>query len=185
MSSGVPEGVVHSRAVDPSRSFTPEEAAVEQRASDRVRQNPAGLAEEYVRKFGNEIGTDNAREIIRYSIDELRPKLRAALEKEYSNGRISEPVYRATLGPSSPEAPGGVSSDRRSATTQTGRQGTSSASLLGDSGRVAAGKPESERPEGHGSSQPGSSSLGSPPSPSPSKEPNPIPPILGDASGTS
>src|ERR1035438_4005308 len=46
---------------------------------------------------------------IRYSTNVLRPKLRAALEKEYSDGRISKPVYRATLGSSSPEAPGGIS----------------------------------------------------------------------------
>src|ERR1035441_7539859 len=44
--------------------FTPEEAALEQRASDRVRQNAPALAEEYGRRFGNEIGTDNAREIV-------------------------------------------------------------------------------------------------------------------------
>ena len=44
--------------------FTPEEAALEQRASDRVRGNAPVLAEEYSRKFGNEIGTDNAREIV-------------------------------------------------------------------------------------------------------------------------
>src|ERR1039458_4015863 len=44
--------------------FTPEEAALEQRASDRVRGNAPALAEEYDRKFGNEIGTDNAREIV-------------------------------------------------------------------------------------------------------------------------
>jgi hypothetical protein len=48
---------------------------------------------------------------IRYSTSDLRPKLRAALENEYAQGRISEPVYRATLGPSSPEAPGSVPSD--------------------------------------------------------------------------
>ena len=50
---------------------------------------------------------------IRYSTSDLRPKLRAALENEYAQGRISEPVYRATLGPSSAEAPGGVPSDFR------------------------------------------------------------------------
>src|ERR1017187_9213586 len=44
--------------------FTPEEAALEQRASDRVWQNAPELAEEYGRKFGNEIGTDNAREVV-------------------------------------------------------------------------------------------------------------------------
>jgi hypothetical protein len=48
---------------------------------------------------------------IRYSTNDLLPKLRAALENEYAQGRISEPVYRATLGPSSPEATGGVPRD--------------------------------------------------------------------------
>ena len=43
---------------------TSEEASVEQRASDRVRQNAPALAEEYVRRFGNEISTDNAREVV-------------------------------------------------------------------------------------------------------------------------
>src|ERR1035438_1599876 len=44
--------------------FTPEEAAVEQRASDLVRRNAPALAEEYGWRFGNEIGTDNAREVV-------------------------------------------------------------------------------------------------------------------------
>ena len=42
---------------------------------------------------------------IRYSTNDLRPKLRAAVENAYAAGRISESVYRATLGPPSPEAP--------------------------------------------------------------------------------
>jgi hypothetical protein len=48
---------------------------------------------------------------IRYSTSDLRSKLRAALENEYDQGRISEAVYRATLGPPSAEAPGGVPRD--------------------------------------------------------------------------
>ena len=48
---------------------------------------------------------------IRYSTDDIRPKLRVALESEYAAGRISESVYRATLGPSSPETPGSVPRD--------------------------------------------------------------------------
>lgn len=184
MSSGVAEGVLHSRAVDPSKSFTPEEAAVEQRASDRVRQNVAALAEEYARKFGNEIGTDNAREVIRYSINELRPKLRAALESEHSNGRISERVYRATLGSSSPEAHGGVSSDRRSGSPETGSPRNAAKNPLGDAGRDAAGKPESERPERHGSPQSGTGSLDSPPGEQ-TLAPSPTQPSLSDTTGTS
>ncbi len=47
----------------------------------------------------------------RYSTKDLLPKLRAALENEYAQGRISQPVYQATLGPSSPEASGGIPHD--------------------------------------------------------------------------
>ena len=43
----------------------------------------------------------------RYTKDELLPQLHEALEQEYANGRISEAVYRATLGASSPGAMGG------------------------------------------------------------------------------
>ena len=53
--------VLHSHAVDPLAS---DETAVEQRAFDHFRQNPAALAGEYRQKFGNEIGADNAREIV-------------------------------------------------------------------------------------------------------------------------
>ena len=48
---------------------------------------------------------------IRYSTTDLLPKLRTALENEYAQGRISAPVYRATLGSSSQEAPGSVPDD--------------------------------------------------------------------------
>jgi hypothetical protein len=48
---------------------------------------------------------------IRYSTTDLLPKLRTALDNEYDRGRISEPVYRATLGSSRPEAPGSVPGD--------------------------------------------------------------------------
>jgi len=139
--------------------------------------------------FDNTRGFDRGRMMpleetarIRYSTNELRPKLVAALEKEYSNGRISEPVYRATLGSSSPGAHGGVSRDPGSGGPQTGSPGTSAASLLGDSGRVDAGKSEPERAEGCGSPQ---SEPGSLDSPTPPKAPNPIKTFLGDETGTS
>jgi heavy metal sensor kinase len=135
--------------------------------------------------FDNTRGFDRGRMMpleeaarIRYSTNELRPKLVAALEKEYSNGRISEPVYRATLGSSSPGAHGGVSRDSGSGGPQTGSPGTSAASVLGDSGRVDAGKPESERVEGYGSPQPGPGSVDL-------KAPNPIKDFLNDETGTS
>jgi hypothetical protein len=113
---------------------------------------------------------------IRYSTNELRPKLRAALENEYSNGRISEPVYRATLGSSSPEAPGGVSRDSRSGSPQTGDARNAVEGPLGDAGRNAAGKSESERAARHGSPQPGPSGL-DPQSP-PTAEQSPVPPLV-------
>jgi heavy metal sensor kinase len=119
---------------------------------------------------------------IRYSTSELRPKLRAALEKEYSDGRISKPVYRATLGPSPAEAPGGVSRDRGSGGPPTGGTGTSAASILGDSGRINAGEPESQRLEGHGAPQ---SEPGSLAAPSPPRTPNPVKVFLNDETGAS
>jgi hypothetical protein len=55
--------------------------------------------------FDNTQGPGHARMVsveetagIRYSTNELRGLLRAALDNEYANGRISESVYRATLG---------------------------------------------------------------------------------------
>lgn len=60
---------------------------------------------------------------IRYSTSDLLPKLREALEKEYAAGRISEAVYRATVGTSTPEAPGGVSRDSGPGSPPTGGEG--------------------------------------------------------------
>lgn len=55
---------LQSRRVGPSRHLTPEESAVEQRAYGVLRQRLAALAEAYRSRFGNEISTDNAREIV-------------------------------------------------------------------------------------------------------------------------
>ena len=82
---------------------------------------------------------------IRYSTNELRPKLRAALEKEYAARRISESVYRATLGTSSPEASGGVPRDQGPDIPSGGDPSPSPGSLLGHPGGVDAGEPEPER----------------------------------------
>ena len=41
-----------------------EEKAVEQRAFARLQQSRPALAAEYRNKFGNEISTDNAREVV-------------------------------------------------------------------------------------------------------------------------
>lgn len=79
---------------------------------------------------------------IRYSTDELRAQLRSALENEYANGRISEAVYRATLGSPSPAAPGGVPCDPEPG-PKTGGPGAAGPTLLGDPGRIDAGEPES------------------------------------------
>ena len=46
-----------------------------------------------------------------YTKEELLPRLREALEQEYVNGRISEAVYRATLGSFAPGAMGGSRGD--------------------------------------------------------------------------
>jgi hypothetical protein len=89
----------------------------------------------------NSQGAEGARRMplerasrIRYSTSVLRPQLRAALENEYVQGRISEPIYRATLGASSPKTPGGVPGDSGSGGAPAGGSGPSGGSLLGDAG---------------------------------------------------
>jgi hypothetical protein len=57
---------------------------------------------------------------IRYCTNDLSPKLRAALESEYAARRISEPIYRATLGSSSKAGAGGAARDSRSGSPPTG-----------------------------------------------------------------
>ncbi len=90
--------------------------------------------------FDNTQGPGRARLVsveetagIRYSTNELRPLLRAALDNEYANGRISEAVYRATLGSSSPAAPGGVPCDPGPG-PKAGGPGSAGPTLLGDPG---------------------------------------------------
>ena len=82
---------------------------------------------------------------IRYSTKELAPRLRAALESEYAAGRISEPVYRATLGASSQGAAGGVPRDRGPGASAPGSEGAAGRVALGDSGRSNAPGSEPER----------------------------------------
>ena len=82
---------------------------------------------------------------IRYSTNELRPKLRAALEKEYAARRISDTVYRATLGPSSPEASGIVSRTDGPDVPAGSDPSPSRGGVLGNSGGVDGGEPEPER----------------------------------------
>ncbi len=48
----------------PPPKLTPEESEVERRAFDRLQQNLSALVEAYGKKFGNELSTDNAREIV-------------------------------------------------------------------------------------------------------------------------
>src|ERR1017187_991466 len=50
--------------MEPSQSHTPGESAVEERANVNLQQNLPALTEAYRNKFGNEISTDNAREIV-------------------------------------------------------------------------------------------------------------------------
>ena len=89
----------------------------------------------------NSTGVEGARRMplerasrIRYSTSVLRPKLRVALENEYAQGRISEAVYRATLGAPSPKTPGGVPRDSGPGGAPAGSEGPSGGGLLGDAG---------------------------------------------------
>jgi hypothetical protein len=95
---------------------------------------------------------------IRYSTNELRPRLRASLEREYACGNISESVYRATLGTSSPEASGGVPRDPGPGSSQTVGAESSSDGLRRDPGRIDDGQPQADRPDDDRSpeAQPGS-----------------------------
>ena len=83
--------------------------------------------------------------VIRYSTNDLRPKLRAALEREYAAGRISESVYRATLSPSSAEEAGGVPRDPGPGTSESGGEDAPSGHVRGNSRRVDARQPETKR----------------------------------------
>jgi hypothetical protein len=53
-----------SSDVRENRRLTPEEQDVEGRAFDNLNRNLPALAKEYEEKFGNEVSTDNAREIV-------------------------------------------------------------------------------------------------------------------------
>ena len=83
---------------------------------------------------------------IRYSTKKLLPQLRAALDKEYAAGRISESVYRATLGSSATEGTGGPAGNSGPGTPQKDSGGTPREGPRGYSGRVHGGQPEPERP---------------------------------------
>ncbi len=95
---------------------------------------------------------------IRYSTNELRPVLRAALEKEYAARRISESVYRATLGAPPAEAPGSVPRDPDSGVPSSGSGQFAGAGARGHDGGVSGGESEPERPGASGSpkAEPGS-----------------------------
>src|ERR1035437_5908438 len=85
---------------------TAEEASVEQRASDRVRQNAPALAEEYVRRFGNEISTDNALEVVspEYAASkEARTLWSKAAQKPA--GALSDYLFDEALKHPDPEKP--------------------------------------------------------------------------------
>lgn len=82
---------------------------------------------------------------IRYSTKDLRPQLRAALDKEYAAGRISESVYRATLGTSAPEATGGIPRDPGPGGAPSGSEGASVQGIRRDADGVHGGQPKPER----------------------------------------
>lgn len=90
---------------------------------------------------------------IRYSTSELRPKLLTALKYEHAAGRISESVYRATLGSSSPEALGGVPRDSGRDVPPSGDAGSASGSARGLDAGIDGGKPEPERSGADGPSE--------------------------------
>lgn len=83
---------------------------------------------------------------IRYSSGELLPRLHDALETEYGNGRISQSVYRATLGAASPEAAGGVACHSGSGASETGGASAAGQHPCGDVGRGTRREPEPQRP---------------------------------------
>jgi len=77
---------------------------MEQRAIDRVRQNAPALAEEYGRRFGSEISTDNAREIVslEYAVSkDARTKWSRATQKPA--GALSDYLFGEALKHPDPE----------------------------------------------------------------------------------
>ncbi len=100
---------------------------------------------------------EKAKEI-RYSTTVLIPRLRAALEEEYGAGRISEAVYRATLGPPAGEARSGLLAHPGRPDLTAGSDAGSVRSPLGHHGLPDDGKPEEERSgsDGEPEAQPGS-----------------------------
>jgi hypothetical protein len=51
-------------AAEPAKGLSAEESAVEQRAIDNLQNSLPALVEAYRKKYGTEISTDNAREIV-------------------------------------------------------------------------------------------------------------------------
>jgi hypothetical protein len=98
---------------------------------------------------------------IRYSTNELRPKLLAALEGEYAARRISESVYRATLGSSASKASGGIPRDPGPGDPPDCSRRPSAADSRGHDGGVTGGEPEPERSgaDGGPKAEPGSLSI--------------------------
>jgi hypothetical protein len=145
-------------------------------AHARMYRDSTGNFRHLMRKYAGDAGVrfmaiDNSRgpgrarpmpleeaRTLRYSTGDLQPKLRAALEREYAHGRISEQVYRATLGSSSPEAPGGLSRDPGSSGSPASGEGATGRGVLGATGRVGGGQsqPECPRPNEAAEAQPGS-----------------------------
>jgi hypothetical protein len=86
------------REIVSSKQLTDEEAAVELRALDRVRLNAPALTAEYFRKFGNEISTDDAREIVspEYAASrEARTRLTRATRK--AAAALSDHLFEEAL----------------------------------------------------------------------------------------
>jgi len=95
----------------PQPPLSPEETAVEERARANVRQNAPALAEAYHKKFGNEISTDNAREIV---------------SPEYAAGWPNEVERRdlaAGVGAGRVSVPGGARASRSEQAAGSGNDG--------------------------------------------------------------
>ncbi len=89
-----------------NRSLTPEEQDVEPRAFDNLKNNLPALAKDYERKFGNEVSTDNAREIVspEYAASkEARTRWSAATQRPA--GALADYLFEQALQHVDPDKP--------------------------------------------------------------------------------
>lgn len=114
--------------------MTYDPSAVEQAALDRVGRDLPGLATAYREKFGNEIGTDNAREIVspEYAASpEARTELSGATQKPA--GLLSDYLFQQALEHPDPERP-------RRVVMTAGGTGAGKTTVLRNNSELAAGQ---------------------------------------------